>query len=859
MNFQDTWLWQHAFQTDREDCSRDEQQYFALKYCDAREKAGALVSRIATDIPGLTVHDLTHLDALWETASLVAADAINVSAAEAYVFGVSVLLHDAGMSLAAYPDGLGAVMQTTVWRDTIARMLLESVDRGDGEFDTDNPPEEVVRKAIPTVLRLLHAAHAEELVNAVWQSGNNEYRLVEDEELRNFYGQTIGRIAHSHWWPVHRIEHELEEHLGALGGRTTSVIDRIKVACLLRVADALHLDSRRAPRFLRAITEPTGESADHWAFQERLSSPYLEGDRVVFTAGLPFKRTEAEAWWLAYETINAVDRELQDVEMLLRGSGRECLGARGAKGAGSPATLSRTLETEGWQPVDARFKVTDVTRVMESFGGTTLYGADASVPLRELIQNGLDAVQARRRLEERPRGWGEVIVSIDHRDDGDWLAVEDNGVGMSENVLAGPLLDFGNSLWRSSLATEEFPGLLGAGLRPVGKFGVGFFSVFMSAEHVHVYSRRYDRGHETGRLLEFRGGIGTRPIISPSTQVPIDGGTKVEVRLREGELKKLLNSLTVTRVPLTLKEVVGALAPTADTAVRVREGGVTETVVEPEDWLIVDGRQLIARVNPPAEWSLHPAGSDPVERLVQILSDSSGRVFGRACIWPTGYQEQGLVCTAGIRAGKVGGLKGVLLGESVRVSRDLARPVVPNEVLARWATDQAARILKEIKDPRQQALSAQVVLACGGSIGALKLVRLGEDWISEGELREELRRKKEFALALGEFDYEQDLDDVLLREFEDKFEQAEDVATIPRGWSVGIRVAGLVWPAQPQAKRRFRRRGWPSTLGGSFQQSGVRKLSQRRRNAMLARWITPPLSEPCEFSAGTDRQWALWP
>lgn len=39
-----------------------------------REHAIVLTSRIAATFPQLTVHDATHLDALWETADLIAGE-----------------------------------------------------------------------------------------------------------------------------------------------------------------------------------------------------------------------------------------------------------------------------------------------------------------------------------------------------------------------------------------------------------------------------------------------------------------------------------------------------------------------------------------------------------------------------------------------------------------------------------------------------------------------------------------------------------------------------------------------------------------------------------------------------------------
>lgn len=298
-----------------------------------RERAEQLVSRIAVDLPGMTVHDISHLDALWDTASSVAEGAVNVNPAEAFVLGASILLHDAAMSLAAYPGGLAQVRTTVAWKDAIARLALASEESDGQKFDVENPPDAIVQRIAPDVLRRLHAERAEELAEQVWYAADgSQVYLVEDSELRRFYGPTIGQVAHSHWWSVQKLEQELLEDLGALASRTRNKVDRIKLACLLRVADALHLDSRRAPRFLRAITNPSGGSALHWSFQERLARHHIELDAVVFTTGQPFGREDAESWWLAYDTLNAVDRELRDVDLLLQGRGREILKARRVKG-----------------------------------------------------------------------------------------------------------------------------------------------------------------------------------------------------------------------------------------------------------------------------------------------------------------------------------------------------------------------------------------------------------------------------------------------------------------------------------------------------------------------------------------------
>ena len=809
-DFRQTWLWRQAFQTPRSDSTPEEQDYFRTQYLSIRERAGQLVSRISADMPGLTVHDISHLDALWDTASSVAEGAVNVNPAEAFVLGASILLHDAAMSLAAYPGGLSDLKKTLAWRDAVARLALVSEETGKERFDVANAPDAVVQRVLPNVLRQLHAERAEELAEQAWKSPDgSSVRLVEDTDLRTFYGPTIGQIAHSHWWSVQRLEQEFSEALGALANRTRNRVDRLMLACLLRVADALHLDSRRAPRFLRAITNPSGISALHWAFQERLARPHIELDAVVFTTGQPFGRKDAEAWWLAYDTLNAVDRELHDVDLLLQGRGREILKARRVKGAGSPEILARSVQTRDWRPVDARLQVSDVPRIVEHLGGSKLYGDNPTVALRELIQNAADAVQARRKFEGRTDDWGTIAVNLILEANESWLVVEDNGIGMSEHVLTGPLLDFGTSFWRSPLAMEEFPGLMAAGMHAIGRFGIGFFSVFMLGSVVRVYSRRCDKGRDTGLLLEFRDGTSARPILSPSpgSPVPIDGGTRVEVQLKQNphESGGLLDVDSYYRRAISLDALVGAVAPNLDVAVVTNTDKGLLAVAEPGDWLRISDVDLLYRLDPMLE-----RGEAEITKasrtLMQPITDSSGQVFGRAFIWPERHflsKESGWVTISGLRAAQLSNVRGVLLGEAMTASRDSAKPVATEEAMASWATNQAEMIGASVKDEQRQARSAEVVLECGGEIGDLKIVQWGSEWMSESEFEEKLRCSTEFAISFeGEFDYDEDEDDVHPRDFRENFDISNDVALVLKYDGGILRVGNSKWPSSLGGRQR---------------------------------------------------------
>ena len=670
---------------------------------------------------------------------------------------------------------------------------MEIKDLGDDNVDESSLEKQATEEA----LRKLHAQHAENLPTQAWPIDNSQskYYLIEDTEIRNFYGPKIGQIAHSHWWLVAQVEDELSNNLGPLGGRTSNSIDLIKIACLLRIADVIHLDGRRAPFFLRQLVNPQGVSSQHWEFQGRMAVPVIDNGALKYSASPVFTLKQAEAWWLAFDAINLIDKELRGVDQLLQKRATGQLNANRVQGTASPAELSRYIETDGWEPVDCTVRVTDVPKIISTLGGEKLYGDNPSIAIRELIQNAADAVRVRRSMEDRDTVWGKIIINLHKRDSEDWLIIEDTGIGMSPGVLIGPLIDFGNSFWRSPFAADEFPGLHAAGVTVTGRYGVGFFSIFMLGTRVRVTSRRYDMASDSTRTLEFQNGLGSRPVLynSPPDIVPKDGGTRVEVCLdQDPRADGGFLYLSRFKNRQKLKYLVSSIATNLNVKLEIIEDDEETGIVEIEDWLNLDEDRFLARLSFFAFSALTGVEkTSGKESRLRTLIGTDGTNYGRAMIetsphssWSRRSRGQGCISVGGLRATNLSFIRGVLIGRETTVSRNEAVILAPPDVLTKWASEQATLINEASLSDEEKVRGAEVVLLFGGEIGDLPFAKWKGEWISTKEMKEALVDLKEITVLLDdEICYDEDLDEVHPKEFASSFEESDEIIFVPTNFS----------------------------------------------------------------------------
>ena len=153
--------------------------------------------------------------------------------------------------------------------------------------------------------------------------------------------------------------------------------------------------------------------------------------------------------------------------------------------------------------------------------------------LRELISNASDAVDKLRfealSKPELLEGGAELKIRVSFDKDANTVTLEDNGIGMSRDDVITHLGTIAKS------GTADFMKHLSGDQKKdshlIGQFGVGFYSAFIVADQVDVFSRRAGLAASEGVHWSSKG----EGEFEVATVEKADRGTRIVLHLKSGE------------------------------------------------------------------------------------------------------------------------------------------------------------------------------------------------------------------------------------------------------------------------------------------------------------------------------------
>ena len=275
------------------------------------------------------------------------------------------------------------------------------------------------------------------------------------------------------------------------------------IACLLRLGDLLDLDNNRVSEIvLRTIKTIPAESFFHIQKHLSISHININSKQIDITAECEEYKTAdlASSWfsWLDKEVTDQMKNWNQIVPNQEFGF--------------LPTVGNLKVELKDYDSIDGKvhtkFEI-DTQKAIEMLQGAGIY-SEPYQSIRELLQNSEDATYLRiwvenkdcnitreRFLEECRKDKYAIKVTMygELSDDKNvWhITILDSGLGMSKEDL--------KFLYKtgSSSQNKEKQGYLSEmpeWMKPSGTFGIGFQSIFLLTDKVHIRTRKYNSGDE---------------------------------------------------------------------------------------------------------------------------------------------------------------------------------------------------------------------------------------------------------------------------------------------------------------------------------------------------------------------------
>lgn len=454
-------------------------------------------------------------------------------------------------------------------------------------------------------LRRHHARLAHEIaVHGFPGAGEDVLRVPKE------IAEAAGVVARSHGEPLRRMMRYLDvRYEGAL--RPDGAVLPYLMA-LLRVADYLQIEADRAPVVLLRLKAPQSPLSQlEWAKHKAVATVSWD-DRDPSGIFVGIKGTHGLRTHLAlHDLLAGLQFEMDTSAAVISETYRTAplnklrLSRQRVRTDLDGAALKARLP---FVPQRAELRSDeDLFRLVID----DLYGHEPAVAGRELVQNAVDAVRERRRLEDE-RGYtapassfremeSDVVVALENEDDERWvLRVSDRGVGMTPDTVINYFLRAGASLGPTSRDRERQSVSERVRTMKTGRFGVGVFASFLLGGKAHVTTRHLDADRGVSFTAELDGDL-----VELRWEPDAPLGTEIRVEVDAGRMGD---------GPRTLMDQIERLYALADPAVDFQKADLAgsslyyseqETVPSPEHSLPTGWRSCVVDGFDAVFWTPH--------------------------------------------------------------------------------------------------------------------------------------------------------------------------------------------------------------------------------------------------------------
>ncbi len=284
----------------------------------------------------------------------------------------------------------------------------------------------------------------------------------------------------------------------------------------------------------------------------------------------------------------------------------------------------------------------DQERIISLVMGVNLY-AERVLFLRELVQNAVDACRHRAAIHRSRPELGpyipKVCVRLFQVDDQEFIEVEDNGMGMDDDIVRNYFAKVGRSYYSSGRFLQD-RATLEIEFKPISQFGIGVLSAFMAGDLLQIETRRLAENSRPlflevagqGSLFWFRQGTRSSP------------GTRVILRLSVSSDSLLIGDgserggISSDGAKGNLFTTIAYIAPHMEFPITVEQEGLTRQIIG--GWRLPEGHVRSTIGIQSIDLDLTCDGPDGLAGIVRIfLLKHGGKFVEKVMLEDHEYQD----------------------------------------------------------------------------------------------------------------------------------------------------------------------------------------------------------------------------